>query len=118
MATTQQEVGHSRVGIVGYTHGSLGCSRLQVRGGTVKTHFHAVGFNHSCGLEGTILEVCIRADGTLLLSGLCAVCGVQFSMEEPWAWLMVNCAIRDYTRHRAEKPDLRLEDCVLVGKPN
>lgn len=79
---------------------------------------HKVNFRCKCGLEATILEVLTRADGTLYIQGVCAICGKDIYLEVTWASRMVSCAILDYLAHRAKTPEDMLEDFTPMGKPS
>lgn len=61
-------------------------------------------FKHSCGLPGTILEVLVSSDGDICLSGLCAVCGKDFSASVGMVTAIRSCAIADY-KQGDDKPN-------------
>ena len=80
--------------------------------------WHRIAFTHSCGLQGTILEVCVSRDGGIMFSGLCVTCGREFSIEDNFANLICKSAIQDYLRHKSQQPDDILANATIVGKPN
>jgi uncharacterized protein YceK len=84
----------------------------------MKTFWHELSFVHSCGLKGTILEVCVSRDGGVLLSGCCAVCGKEFSTEDTMPNLISKAAMRDYMKQKVTAPEEVLADFVPIGKPN
>jgi len=84
----------------------------------MKTFWHELSFVHSCGLAGTILEVCASRDGGITVGGCCAICGVEFSVEDNLPNIISKCAVQDYLRYRATKPEETLEDFVPQGKPS
>ena len=84
----------------------------------MKIHWHKLSFKHSCGLAGTIIEVCVSRDGGITINGLCVVCGDEFSTEDTFANLIGKATMSDYLRHRAETPDDMLADFVPKGKPS
>lgn len=52
------------------------------------------------------------------MSGCCATCGVEFSVEDNISNLIGRSAVADYLRYRAENPDDVLADFTPIGKPN
>lgn len=77
--------------------------------------WRALSFPHSCGREGTILEVCVNRDGEITVSGVCAVCGEEFSVEDTFASIISKCAIKDYLDSQAGGI---LESFQPKGKPS
>lgn len=62
---------------------------------TVNWHF--VAFVHpSCGKEGALLQIAIRADGAISLHGYCEGCEEEFSEEFVIAHMVAVSAIKDY----------------------
>ena len=84
----------------------------------MKVMWNRVSFECSCGLQGTIMEVCVSQDGGIVLTGLCVVCGREFSVEDNMANLIAKSAIRDYVRCVKETPEETLADFVPKGKPS
>lgn len=74
----------------------------------MRIYWHALSFTHSCGLEGTILEVCVSRDGGIAVNGLCVVCGEEFIIEDTLANLIGKSAIADY----------RMDFETPKGRPN
>ena len=83
----------------------------------MRIHWHEVSFVHSCGLKGTILEVCMSQDGEIAIGGVCVVCGEEFTTTESTAILIAKSAIKDYVQHCAESPQDMLALLQPVGRP-
>jgi hypothetical protein len=84
----------------------------------MKINFHVIPFKHSCGNNGTVLEMAARSDGTLAVSGVCIHCGVDFDEAYPWYAIMCSCSIMDYKRCQEFGKEDVFEDFVPIGKPN
>ena len=85
----------------------------------MKAHWHKLSFDCSCGLPGTILEVCICVDGSISITGLCVVCGKDFSVQDNMALLIAKSAIQDFIQCKKEHPqEFLLEDFNPTGKPS
>lgn len=82
----------------------------------MRIHWHTLEFKHTCGRQGTILEVLVSCDGSLCLSGLCVICGEEFSESHPWASVMVNATIADYQKNLELKDPF--EGIDPTKKPN
>jgi hypothetical protein len=83
----------------------------------MKVHWHQLSFTHSCGREGTIMEVCVSSDGGIGVGGICVICGEDFSIEDTFAKLIAQSAIRDFLKHKDEQfPDLA--EFVPKGRPS
>ena len=65
--------------------------------------WHKIEFKCPCGLDATILEFCVSADGGIALTGLCVRCGTQFSHEDTMPNLIAKSAVGDFV--------CRLENC-------
>lgn len=84
----------------------------------IPIRWHSLAFRHSCGLVGTVLDICASSDGGIVIEGLCVPCGVEFRVEDTFADLIAKCAIQDYIRHKAEIPSEILENFTPSGKPS
>jgi hypothetical protein len=81
--------------------------------------WHKIAFECSCGLPGTILEICVNLRGDITVSGICVVCGKEIATEDNMALLIAKSAISDFIRAKQAKPqDFLLEDFNPTGKPS
>jgi hypothetical protein len=66
---------------------------------TVNWHF--VSFVHpSCGKEGALLQIAVRADGVFSLHGYCEDCEQEFSELFVMSHIVAVSAIKDYEEER------------------
>ena len=79
--------------------------------------WHRLSFEHSCGLEGTILQINMTSEGRIAVSGLCVICGEEFTIEDEFLNMVRKAAICDYLT-TDNGPEHILEDFVLTGKPS
>lgn len=71
---------------------------------TVDWHF--LSFVHlSCGKEGVILRVAVRADGMLSLHGLCEDCEEEFSEDFVMAHMVALSAVKDYEQEKSGRKE-------------
>ena len=84
----------------------------------MKIMWHRIAFTHSCGLQGTILEVCVSRDGGITFQGVCVTCGQEFSVEDTMADLIAKSAIKDYLHCKSQQPEELLINATITGKPN
>ena len=82
----------------------------------MRIHWHTLAFKHSCGNQGTPLEVLVSADGCLCISGICIHCGENFDEAHSWASIMVNTTIVDYQKSLTVADPF--EGVDLTKKPN
>jgi hypothetical protein len=79
--------------------------------------WHKVVFEHECGLEGTILEICVDREGNFCISGVCAVCGQEFEETNNLVELISKSAVSDYLESE-EQPQLVVVKEMSKGRPN
>ena len=85
-------------------------------GMTIK--WRGLPFIHRCGLKGTILEVCLSSDGSVAISGLCVVCGEEFTIEEDLFHIIGRMAVCDYIDNCKDPTTDLLENFSPQGKPS
>lgn len=90
------------------------CS-LEKAGEIMLIHWHSIPFNHSCGLEGTVLEIRATCDGDIILDGVCVMCGTQFSTKSTFIEIMRACTILDYEKGLTQTPEEMLLECPKGG---
>ncbi len=81
--------------------------------------WHVMSFAHpSCGKEGRVLQVAVRADGVLGLYGYCMDCEEEFGEEFLMAQMVARSAIKDYEEEKCGKESYDLSgEFVPSGLP-
>lgn len=84
----------------------------------MKCKWRVLPFIHEkCGKPGTILEVAGRADGMLVMGGVCVSCGEQFTAEPmSLATVIVSCALRDQRDNQEVDDAFDLQRWKPTGK--
>jgi len=60
----------------------------------------------------------VSCDGGFIVSGICVLCGQEFSTEDTFPVMTARAAVADYLRYRASNQDDILEDFKPKGKPS
>lgn len=76
--------------------------------------WHRLPFHCDMGHQGTVLEIAMQADGTLLVSGLCVVCGVDVHRVFNTPQCIGACAVADHCAE--EDPTLTMLRAFQAGK--
>lgn len=69
-------------------------------------NWHKVPFNCEKGHKAQILEVCVSADGTFAILGVCIICGQDVQRAFSMVTAISTCAVED--KKDEEDPDISL----------
>lgn len=85
----------------------------------MKAYFWEVAVTHDkCGQDGSIVHIHARADGSVVFTCLCILCGEEYQLPTSVWNILRSCTQFDTARHNADPVEQMLDNFEPKGKPN